>query len=143
MNLGAECSKINRIMFDTKSRERLELEKTVLQNIKFYYNNKVAVVYYTKNMIEEIGATDDDTAGIASIPNQIEGVLVGVTMKEDKERSGYKISLRSSGSVDVSKICETFGGGGHKNASGAFIGKPLEEARETIIAEIGKQLELY
>ncbi len=143
MNLGAECSKINRIMFDTKSRERLELEKTVLQNIKFYYNNKVAVVYYTKNMVEEIGATDDDTAGIASIPNQIEGVLVGVTMKEDKERSGYKISLRSSGSVDVSKICETFGGGGHKNASGAFIGKPLEEARETIIAEIGKQLELY
>lgn len=142
MNLGAECAKINRNMFDTKSRERLELEKVVLQNIKFYYDGKVAVVYYTKDMINEIGATDDDTAGIASIPNQIEGVLVGVTMKEDSERSGYKISLRSSGDIDVSKICEIFGGGGHKAAAGAFISKNFEEARELLVDEIGKHLEL-
>lgn len=143
MNLGAECAKINRFMFDTKSRERIELERVVLQNIKFYFDGKAAVVYYTRNMVEEIGATDDDTAGIASIPNQIEGVLVGVTMKEDSERLGYKISLRSNGTVDVSKICEAFGGGGHKAAAGAFIDKPFEEAREMLVAEIGKYLESY
>lgn len=143
MEKGADCANINRIMFDTKSKERIELERTVLQNMKFYFNDKVAVVYYTRRMIDDIGATDDDTSGIASIPGQIKGVLIGVTMKEDSERAGYKISLRSNGNVDVAKICESFGGGGHKAAAGAFISKPFDEARDLLLSEIDKHLRLY
>ncbi len=49
--------------------------------------------------------------------------------------------MRSAGRVDVRRIAEKFGGGGHKMAAGTHLPPPLETARQTIKAEIEKQLD--
>ena len=54
----------------------------------------------------------------AQIFQQIEGVQVGVTLRQYKSYRGYKISVRTDGSVDASAICRRLGGGGHRGAAG-------------------------
>ena len=84
METGIDAAAINREMFDTKTRARLEMERRVLDSMKFYLDDQCAVVYIMREMIAESGACEDDLEGLAAIPRQIEGVLVGVTRREKK-----------------------------------------------------------
>lgn len=136
---GAESYRINRVMFDTKSRAHLEMERRVMETIAYFCKNRVAVIRITQQMLRDSGATEDDIEGLASIPRSIEGVLIGVTMRE-KEDGSYKISLRAAPPCNASEICAVFGGGGHAGAAGCVFHTTAEEAQERIVAEIQKQL---
>ena len=110
MELGCSSAEINRAMFDTKSLARICIEREVLNTLRFYADNKIAVVYTTRDMEVRTGAKDDDMDGIASIPRQIEGVCTGVTVKE-KGDNYYRISVRTNSGHDASWICGKLGGG--------------------------------
>ena len=114
---GADGFFINKLMFDTKSRERLEIERLALNSLTYHYDGKIAVIFITKEMMEKSGASDDDTEGISGMPRQIEGVVIGITIRE-KDNGNFRVSMRSSGEKDVSAVCAAFGGGGHKAAAG-------------------------
>ena len=129
---GIDSPSINRIMFDTKSRARVEMEKRVMDSIEYARGGSIAVIRITKKMIKDSGAVEDDLDGLATIPRGIEGVIVGITLRE-KDNGAYKISLRAHPPADASVICSKFGGGGHKGAAGCTINAPLEEAEGQII----------
>ncbi|MDD6488626.1 MAG: bifunctional oligoribonuclease/PAP phosphatase NrnA [Clostridia bacterium] len=129
---GADSGTINRIMFDTKSRARIEVERMVLDTMEFFADGQGALVCLTQKMLEDTGATDGDTEGIAAIPRQIEGVKVGITMRE-KENGIYKFSVRTSDDIDASAICANFGGGGHRAAAGCVIDGGYENAKNKMI----------
>ena len=65
-------------------------------------------------------------------------------MLKEKENGGYKVSLRTSESVNASEVCSTLGGGGHMRAAGCFLPLPLEEAKlrllEAVSAAYGEKL---
>jgi phosphoesterase RecJ-like protein len=69
--------------------------------------------------------------GLASIPRQIEGVLLGITMRE-KEDGTFKVSVRSNKDVSASDFCLRFGGGGHKAAAGCTIVGDLETVKNLL-----------
>jgi phosphoesterase RecJ-like protein len=77
--------------------------------------------------------------GIVELPRSIEGAAVGVYIRERGD-GAFKISLRSNGTVDVAKAAVAFGGGGHTEASGFLIRKPLPTVKKEIVEEIKKQL---
>lgn len=140
METGIDAASINRLMFDTKSRARLEMERSVLDSMEFFYGDRCAVVQISRRMIEESGATEGDLEGLAAIPRQVEGVEVGVTMREKRD-GGYKLSLRTLPPIDAAAICARFGGGGHAAAAGCTIDAPLAQARERIVKAVGEYLE--
>lgn len=133
MEKGAESAAICKLMFDTKSREKLELEKMVLETLEYFEDGKIAMIQITDDIMKKSGADPGDTESIASIPCQISGVKIGVTMKE-KENGEYRFSVRTTGDNDACEICKTFGGGGHKAAAGCSIFKEREAAKEDMIA---------
>lgn len=135
MSLGIDFAKINYEMFDLKTRERLTAERLFLEGMEFYFDGKCALSVISRELTEQSGIDEAEFDGLASIPRQIEGVDVGVTVKEKK--NGYKISLRSSEAIDVSAICAKFGGGGHLRAAGCFIGEELSKTKELLLEEIG------
>jgi phosphoesterase RecJ-like protein len=130
------------MMFDTKSRARMEMERRVLDSIEYARDGSIAVIAITKKMIEESGALEDDLDGLATIPRGIEGVAVGITLRE-KDDGSYKISLRAHPPADASEICSGFGGGGHKGAAGCTIGAPLDEAKKKIISAVKEYLDKH
>lgn len=136
---GMNAPKINREMFDTKSRAHMEMERRVVDTIEYFYDNRVAVIVITQQMIRETGVKEDDMEGLSSIPRQIEGVLIGVTIRE-KAVGGYKISLRAQHPVNASEICAKFGGGGHAGAAGCAFSTTLEEAKAQMVSAIGEYL---
>ena len=137
---GAPASDIDRAMFDTKSRARLDMERRVLDTIRYDCGGKVAVIRITKRMIAESGAAEDDLDGLSTIPREIEGVFIGVTLRE-KDNGAYKISLRARPPANAAEICEQFGGGGHKGAAGCTLNLPADEAEAQMLSAIRTYLE--
>lgn len=136
MDCGIPYAQINRTMFDIKSRARIELERLALQAITFHYHGRCAVMAITNDMIEKSKAGENDLEGLPPIPRQIEGVWVGVTLRQKADGS-YKISLRTGTHANAAEICRVFGGGGHPAAAGCTVNLPLSEAIDRVVAVIG------
>lgn len=140
IDCGAESGMINRLMFETKSRSRLEIERRVMDSIQFYLDGRCAIAYATIDMMKESVAVDSDMEGVSSLPRQIEGVMAGITLRE-KNNGKFKVSVRTTDELDASAICANFGGGGHKAAAGCMITGTLNEAIEQIIEVVRQALE--
>ena len=123
---------INSINFVIKSRAKVKMERMIYKTMEFYAGGKVAIVYTTLAMCEAMGAGDDEMEGLANIPRRIEGVEMGITMRE-KAGGVFKVSVRTNDNVDASKFCQQFGGGGHPAASGCSIEGDLETVKKILI----------
>ncbi len=131
--------KVNHLMFESKSREQLDIESIAMANLKFFYGNRVAMTVITHDMLEKTGAEESDLDALPAMTRQIQGVEVGVVIKE-RSIGEFKISLRTGKAPDASAICSNFGGGGHCGAAGCTIYGSAEEAADKIIEAIGKYL---
>lgn len=130
MELGAQTALVNKLMFETKSRAKIELERRLYETLRYYHDGRIAVMTLFLSAIADAGASDDDIDGLAGLPRQIEGVDIGILMRETD--GGFKISVRTSPPYDVSGVCAQFGGGGHAGASGCTIMGSYETALEKI-----------
>lgn len=129
---GCDFSRINRINFETKTRAKIKMERMVYDTMEFYCGGKCAIIYTTLAMQKVLGAGDDEMEGLASIPRQIEGVKIGITMRE-KEDGTYKVSVRTNDGINACDFCARFGGGGHAAASGCSIKGDLITAKYMLI----------
>lgn len=132
MEIGIDFDEINRIMFDTKTRKRLVMERMILDTIAYYYGGRMSVIVITNEMIKKSGASDSELEGITSLPRQIEGVKIGVTLRE-KEDGCFKISVRTHTPIDAAEICSKFGGGGHVRAAGCSVEGNPEEIKQQFV----------
>lgn len=132
MELGCDTAAINKAMFETKSKEKIELERAVYDTIMYCADGKCAIIYTTLDMMKKLNIGDDEMEGLASIPRQIEGVLIGITMRE-KDGGFFKISVRTNGNINASDFCAKFGGGGHPAAAGCSIEGKLDDVRNKLI----------
>lgn len=136
---GAEHSRINTLMFETKTRTYVALERLALESMRMYLDDRCAFITITQDMFCESGSDESEVDAIASIPRQIEGVQVGVTMRE-KTDGTFKVSMRSHEGIDVSKICSMMGGGGHPRAAGCTLEGDVESARNRVVECINEYL---
>ncbi len=132
---------INRIMFDVKSRGRLKMESMAVDSMEHFLDGKCTMISITMEMLEKMDVDASELEGIAGIPLQVEGVEVGVTIKQRDEDS-YKISMRSANDANVSEICSLLGGGGHIKAAGCLLHGSLEDVKKQIIEAVAKGLGL-
>ena len=85
MTLGADIVPINYAMFDMKSQGRLKLEQLALSKIRYYSAGRIAVIDVTQSLIDSIeGIDSEDIGALSAIPRQIEGVDIGICIKEKK-----------------------------------------------------------
>lgn len=134
------AAEINRLMFDTKSKKLLELEKMVLEAAEFHFDDKCFFLTVTAEMQEKTGCSGTELEGISVISRSVEGVKVGVTAKQTDDTQ-FKISLRTYEPLDASAICKKLGGGGHKSAAGATVSGTPAEVKATVLAVIKEALE--
>ena len=123
---------INYINFVIKTRAKLRMERMIYETMEFYAGGKCAVVYTTLDMQKKLGAGDDEMEGLASIPRQVEGVQMGITMRE-KEGGVFKISVRTNDGIDASAFCKQFGGGGHPAAAGCSVEGDLATVKKALV----------
>ncbi len=139
---GIDAAEINRRMFDTKSRNQVELEKMVLETAEFHFNDRCMLLTVTSEMQEKSGCEQSELEGVAAMSRTVEGVKVGVSIKQT-EPDLYKISVRTYEPFDASRICAQLGGGGHRAAGGCSVSGTLSEVKEKILGAVERAFEEY
>lgn len=129
---GADHSRINEKMFDTKSMNSIMLERMCYETLESFADGKIAVITVTKEMLSKSGTDKSALDAIKPITRQIEGVEIGLTVKEE-DNGAAGISIRTSENYDASQICAHFGGGGHIRAGGCEIKNTTENAKAKVV----------
>ena len=132
MAYSIDYANVNRKMFDVKSRARIAIEQMVTSAMEFYCEGQCTMIVLTTQMIEQSGVDPAEFDGLASVPLSVEGVKVGLTVKQRHENV-YKISVRTTEEMDASAICRKFDGGGHIRAAGCEIHGTLDEVKGKLI----------
>ncbi len=135
-----DAAEINRLMFDTKSKNLMELEKMVLSEAEFHFDDKCFLLTVTAEMQKKTGCSGTELEGIAVISRSIAGIKAGVTIKQNGEEE-FKVSLRTYPPLNASEICKKLGGGGHNAAAGATLSGNLEQVKEKVLEAVRTALE--
>ncbi len=131
LNYGVNPSLISDNM-ELKSRSQVEMLRKVLETLTFLKDGKVAYIEIPLELYDHNIETDT----FISYPRYVEGVEIALLFKQVKENL-TRVSFRSK-EIDVAKIALSFGGGGHKKASGCSIYAPLKEAEKVILEAVGE-----
>ncbi len=138
---GADPSEIGQHLYKANTYGQLYLAAKATETMKFFANKRIASIWLTREMMKEAHTPSIDTQDFPDIPASIEGVSVGVLLRELGEPNKVKVSLRSRDSVDVNRIAQKFGGGGHERAAGCELQGTIEEVQDIVVKEIEKALE--
>lgn len=135
---GAKKEEIIQNVFQSNPYNYYKLLGEALNTLEIV-DNKVSSIMITKEMLKRNVISFNDVDGITSYTRDIEGVEVGILLKEKKENE-VKVSLRSKNYVNVSEIAKTFNGGGHIRAAGCTIYDSIENAKEKVLKEVLKSI---
>ena len=139
MEAGARASELNARLFESKKPQRVEAERLALNNLEYYFDGRCALIYLTREDILSSGVAPSDLEDLTSLPRAIEGVEVGLTLRQQPGGS-YKISVRTTDEVDACAIAKRLGGGGHVRAAGCELMGNLDNAKAAVLAEVKKEL---
>ena len=137
---GAQVEELNTLLFDTKPRERMEAERIARNHLEYHLEGRCALMYLTRDEIEQSGVDPADLEELTSLPISIEGVKVGLLLRQQPGGS-YRISVRAAKGVDACAIARRLGGGGHTRAAGCELLGDLENAKNAILAEVEAELD--
>ena len=136
VRVGLNVGEISRKTYENYPRRRLELLRELLRTMRFEADGRIANFALDLKTAAELGVIPEDNEGLIDHLRAIHGVIVAVFFEELADGK-VRVSMRSkSDAVNVSAICQKFGGGGHKLAAGARIRGPLAGVRERVLEEV-------
>ena len=131
---------IHAALYDTRSMAGLRLLGRAIDTITLLHDGQVGYMTVSQRMIRETGASVDEKEGFVNYVLSVEGVQAAVIFTEID--AGTKMSFRSKGATHVDAWARHFGGGGHRNASGAFLEKDLDVAVKEVMGAAPRFLDL-
>ena len=131
---GANPNIIYKKCYETKSKNLVMFQNYCVNKAEFLNDNKIVYTTVYKKDLEKFSAGDDFTDGIAETLRAIDSTEVSFVLKEVESKL-TKVSMRSK-KIDVAKICEQFGGGGHTFAAGCTIKASMKDSIEKLLREI-------
>ncbi len=137
---GASPAEIASRVFEHRPVAAIRLLGRALETLDVREEGRVACIHVTQAMLAETGAGAEETEGFAAWARAIEGVQVGVFLRESQD-GWIKVSFRSTGGVPIDGVASRFGGGGHPAAAGARVPGPIETAKDGILRAVGEHLQ--
>lgn len=139
---GVKPAAISEAVYNNYPWSRVELMRQVIGTIKRHDEGRIASMRQTLEMRKIANAVDGDNNGFVNIPLAARAVVASIYMREiggDK----YRVSLRSKGDVNVARVAEKFGGGGHANAAGCSVEGNWDEKEAEIVARLRAEISQF
>lgn len=130
---GADPALCARHIYFGHSTAKMRLLGAALSNL--HREGAMAWIWVTQEQMTRLGAREEDCEGLVNYALSIAEVQVAIFFRELPDQR-FRVSLRSKGEVNVSTVAESFGGGGHKCASGCSIEGPLAVAVSRIVERL-------
>ena len=132
---GASPSEIANKLLRRDSLAKYRIIPKVLDSLELYKEGEVASIIAKEEWFKQTGAHNRDCEDALDMIMSIAVVRIAFFVRI--VNGELRVSLRSKGKIDVSKIAAEFGGGGHFNASGCTIETlDVEKAKEIVLKEI-------
>ncbi|MBA7651948.1 Bifunctional oligoribonuclease and PAP phosphatase NrnA [subsurface metagenome] len=138
IDAGASPTEIYHDLYQNYSHQRFKLMTAMLNTLELYLDGRYATQHLLQRDFEQAGAARKDTENLIDECRRISTVEAAALFVELKD-GRIRCSLRSGGAIDVRKIAQKFGGGGHTMAAGLYLPAPLENAKQLILAEMAEQ----
>lgn len=132
IDAGASPAEIYKALYEQDTLGRVKLRGVILSRIENELGGRLAYTHVLKEDFTRLGALPSDTEDVVNNLLGIAGTEVAVIFVE-QQTGGFKISFRSRSKVDCSKLSETFKGGGHKAAAGAFVAGDLKAVQQQVL----------
>jgi bifunctional oligoribonuclease and PAP phosphatase NrnA len=137
---GAQPAKLSQAIFYNYPYAKVCLVGEVLSTLKRDETGRIAWIRMSKDAMERTGATEDDSDGIINYPLTV-GDVEAVAFFRELPNDTFRISLRSKNRVNVARVAEHFGGGGHSNAAGFTIKATFEELSRQVLERLKEAVE--
>ena len=127
---GADPAHCARGIYFAHSGAKLRLLGEALRNLR--QEGNLGWVWVTQEQMDQCGAKEEDCEGLVNYVLSIGDVEVAAFFRQLSDRR-FRVSLRSKGKLDVARVAQKFGGGGHECASGCSVDGPLDEAVRQVL----------
>lgn len=131
---GADAHRLARAIYFCNPASKVRLLGIALSNLQI--EDSISWSYVTLAEMESVGASVEDCEGVANHLIGIAGIEGAAFLRELPGNRQFRLSLRSRGALDVSRVAEHFGGGGHQSASGCTVDGTLAEVTKSIVHEL-------
>ena len=138
INTGANPAQIYYKLYQNYSHQRFKLMAAMFNTLELHLDGRFATQHIMLSDFDQSGAEHKDTENLIDECRRIRTIEASALFVESRD-GRFRCSLRSRGAVDVGKIAQKFGGGGHKMAAGLFLSPPLENAKKIILDEMKHQ----
>ena len=138
---GVRPEKIFSNLYEKNKLSSLKLLGEALRTLRVLPSGKIAYLEIPNSMFKKAGADYSETENIINYAISIEGVKVALLFRESEEKGAVKVSMRSRGTIDVSKVAKHFDGGGHRNAAGLTISGTLKSAEKKLLNYVSRFIE--
>ena len=128
---------INFRNFRAYDRNNIPLISYVLKNMKFAFDGKLSIAVLPFKIVKKWNLNYESRHGLFKYATDVNGAISSIFLTELK-KGEFNVSLRSLGNIDVAKIAQAIGGGGHKNASGATYKGSLKQLLKVLLAEFAR-----
>jgi phosphoesterase RecJ-like protein len=139
---GVKPAKISEAVFSSYPWSKIELLSAVLSTVRRDCSGRVAWMRQTLEMQERAGASEDDGDGFVNYPLTV-GEVEAVVLLKECAPGVYRTSLRSKGDINVARIAEKFGGGGHRNAAGCTLTGDWSEVEQSVVELLCEAVERH
>ncbi|OGW78473.1 MAG: hypothetical protein A2Z83_00905, partial [Omnitrophica bacterium GWA2_52_8] len=140
LRTGIDSEKMNEEIYSTYSLRKLNLYGRLLRRVKTASGERVAWVTMRRDDLRKAGAAYEDAEGFIDFLRHLKEVQIAFFAMELPDSSGIRVSFRTKGAYDASRIATHFHGGGHKKAAGCVMPGPLAKAERAILARVRKEL---
>lgn len=134
MEAGAKPQHFSLQVFDLRTRAATFILCTALSSLRFSGDGRIAWMIVTEEDMQRAAARDEDLEGIVNFAKNIDDVEVGLIFRA-KSDGTVKVAFRSR-SIDVSKVAEICGGGGHPRAAGCSLETDLDTAVSQVLSAV-------
>lgn len=129
---GVNPEEMYRRIYAQVSMGRLQLLREALGSLVNEPEVGLSYISVEPGVTDRYDVTSEELDGIVEHPRSIAGTRMALFFR-DLGHGKVKVSLRSTGDVDVQRFARRYGGGGHRKASGAMLTGALDEVRSLVV----------
>ncbi len=140
VDAGARPDRVYAQLYERSTLSRVLLRGRILASTAMDKDGRLAWCRATRDDFRLSGAESGDTEDVVNALLGIAGTeLAALFVEQDPKTT--RVSLRSRSEVDVRRVAEVFGGGGHAAAAGLTFGGALEEAESAVLDRLRQAMQ--
>ena len=131
---NVDAADINHRMFDIKTSEQIRVERATYDRLESFFGGRLVIAAIDCDEIESLELPHDKLDVMVDVARSIEGADAAISLRRTERGGDFRASMRSNSDINVAKIAQKFGGGGHIKAAGCNIAaESIKEALDLLV----------